>query len=66
MRCLSCNALLTDKEATRKSNVTHEYFDMCDNCLYELLDDIPESIPDDDDLWDDIDLEIEDADPTDF
>ena len=32
MRCLSCNALLSDFEATRKSVNTNEYIDMCNHC----------------------------------
>jgi hypothetical protein len=33
MRCLSCNAALTDYEATRKSVLTNEYTDLCNNCF---------------------------------
>ena len=33
MRCLSCNAELSDYEATRKSARTGEYLDLCDSCL---------------------------------
>jgi hypothetical protein len=33
MRCLSCNAVLTDFEATRKSVLTNEYTDLCNNCF---------------------------------
>ena len=33
MRCLACNDLLTDREATRKSSVTGAFIDLCDNCI---------------------------------
>lgn len=33
MRCLSCDCLLSDKEATRKGTHTGEYLDLCDDCL---------------------------------
>ncbi len=33
MRCLRCNAALTDYEATRKSVLTNEYTDLCNNCF---------------------------------
>lgn len=33
MRCYSCNDELSDYEATRKSNVTEEYIDLCDFCF---------------------------------
>jgi hypothetical protein len=33
MRCLSCNVALTDFEATRKSVLTNEYTDLCNNCF---------------------------------
>lgn len=40
MRCLSCNAALTDFEATRKSVTTAEYIDLCDHCFNTISDDI--------------------------
>lgn len=33
MRCLSCNAALSDFEATRKSALTGEYTDLCNHCF---------------------------------
>lgn len=33
MRCLSCNTALNDREATRKSSVTGQYIDLCDDCI---------------------------------
>lgn len=32
MRCRACNCVLTDFEATRKTNLTHEYVDLCNRC----------------------------------
>lgn len=33
MRCLSCDCLLSLAEDKRKSEVTGEYYQLCDNCL---------------------------------
>lgn len=30
MHCRACDCVLTDFEATRKSSVTGEYYDLCD------------------------------------
>jgi hypothetical protein len=42
MRCLACNALLTDREASRKytnhatiANPEERYIDLCDHCLVD-------------------------------
>lgn len=40
MRCLSCNKLLSDKEATRAYKSTGEYLDLCDHCLEPIKEDI--------------------------
>lgn len=40
MRCRACNVILTDFEATRKSNKTGEYIDMCNACFYQIKDDL--------------------------
>lgn len=40
MRCLSCNAALSDFEATRKTLNTNEYLDLCNNCFYTIKDDV--------------------------
>jgi hypothetical protein len=40
MRCKACNVLLTDYETTRKSLVTNEYFDLCNNCFKTIKDDL--------------------------
>lgn len=36
MRCLACDCVLTDFEATRKWTRTGEYVDMCDICFNGL------------------------------
>lgn len=38
MRCLSCNVVLSDREATRKGSVTGEFLDLCDDCLSTIPD----------------------------
>lgn len=40
MRCLSCNVILTDFEATRKSATTNDYLDLCNHCFYHISDDV--------------------------
>lgn len=40
-RCKSCDALLTDFEATRKSLSTNEYLDLCNGCFAPISDEIP-------------------------
>lgn len=67
MRCLSCNAALTDFEATRKTLKTEEYLDLCNNCFYTIKDDVltldridledEESRQDDDEYIPDYDLD---------
>ena len=37
-RCYACDASLSDNEATRKSKVTGEYLDLCNDCFYEVSD----------------------------
>ena len=41
MRCQSCNAELTDFEATRKHAVTGEYIDLCNVCFRDVKSCIP-------------------------
>lgn len=38
MRCLSCDCILQDHEATRKGTFSGEYLDLCDNCLQTIPD----------------------------
>lgn len=40
MRCLSCNAVLNDKEATRKYKESKEYLDLCDFCFDPIKTDV--------------------------
>lgn len=36
--CYCCNIDLNDEEATRRSNTTGEFLDMCDTCYGEVAD----------------------------
>jgi len=40
MRCLSCNCVLTDFEATRKGANTGNYIDLCNRCFKSIAEDI--------------------------
>lgn len=40
MRCLACNALLTDFEATRKSAMSAQFLDLCNHCYSYTSEDI--------------------------
>ena len=60
MRCLSCNAALSDYEATRKSAVTEEYTDLCNHCFATVSDDLL-TIDREDLLTDEDDLTPEDV-----
>lgn len=40
MRCKACNRELTDSEAVRKSKVTQEYYDLCNQCFSHVQDSI--------------------------
>lgn len=40
MRCLSCNAALTDYEATRRSANTNEFIDLCNHCFASISEDL--------------------------
>lgn len=41
MRCVACNRILTDREATRKSALTGEYLDLCDADYLPIAEDVP-------------------------
>lgn len=41
MRCLSCNKIMTPKEATRKYASTGTFIDLCDHCFADVEEDIP-------------------------
>jgi hypothetical protein len=38
MHCFSCDCNLTDFESTRKSKVTGQYLDLCNECFSEVSD----------------------------
>lgn len=40
MKCLSCDVILSDAEATRKSEVTNDFFDLCNNCFSYIEEDL--------------------------
>jgi hypothetical protein len=40
MRCLACDANLTDFEATRKSSITGQYIDLCNGCFSTIKDQV--------------------------
>jgi hypothetical protein len=40
MRCLSCNARLTEFEATRRGANSMDFIDLCDRCFVHIQDDI--------------------------
>ena len=40
MRCLSCNEVLTDREATRRVLSTGEFLDLCDRCYEPIKEDV--------------------------
>lgn len=41
MRCLSCNKLLSDHEATRKYATSGTFVDLCNGCFEHVESDIP-------------------------
>ena len=40
MRCVACNCVLSDYEATRKGTITGEYLDLCDDCFKPIADEV--------------------------
>lgn len=41
MRCLACNRVLNDYEATRRFSESREFVDLCNHCFYSgVADDI--------------------------
>lgn len=57
MRCLSCNKILTDYEATRKGKHSGEYIELCSHCFSNsMLVDI--QIIDKPELYEDVDILI--------
>lgn len=41
MRCLGCNCVLTDFEATRKTVNTNEFVDLCNKCFRPIAKEVP-------------------------
>lgn len=39
MRCLACNVILTDHEATRRFSESKEFVDLCNHCFYSGVSD---------------------------
>jgi hypothetical protein len=40
MRCVCCNKLLSDYEATLKHGETGQYLDTCSSCLDEIMSEV--------------------------
>ncbi len=40
MRCIACDKQLSDFEATRKSNTTGEFLDLCNTCYNSIQDEL--------------------------
>lgn len=40
MRCVACNRVLSDRDASRKSPVTKKYYDLCSHCFDTIADDV--------------------------
>jgi hypothetical protein len=72
MRCLACNALMSDFESTRKSVVTEQYIDLCNHCYYTISNDVTalertdleheEDMVVDDSFTDSLDLDVDNLD----
>lgn len=41
MRCISCNRILSDFEATRRNANTGEFLDLCNKCLPDVIAAVP-------------------------
>jgi hypothetical protein len=41
MKCLACDDILTDREATRKYASSGKFIDLCDKCFDTVKDQIP-------------------------
>ncbi len=64
MRCICCDKILSDFEATRKSINTEEYLDMCNKCYATVSDQLLSY--ERNDLYDEEDEYYEDLDDSDF
>lgn len=38
IRCFSCDCELSDFESTRKSKITQDYLDLCEDCFSTITD----------------------------
>lgn len=41
MRCLACNRILSDREATRRGMSSDVFLDLCDHCYSSIADTCP-------------------------
>jgi hypothetical protein len=61
MRCLACNKILNDFEATRKSAITGEYIDLCNHCFQPVERDVEavvrEDLRDEESFTEDVELD---------
>ena len=61
MRCLACNKILNDFEATRKSATTGQFVDLCNHCFHDVEYDIEslerEDLRETDDIEDELELD---------
>ena len=64
MKCICCDKILSDFEATRKSINTEEYLDMCNKCYATVSDQLLSY--ERNDLYDEEDEYYEDLDDSDF
>ena len=44
MKCQSCDKILSDREASRKSLRTGEFLDLCGDCYEEIKDEVPTKV----------------------
>ena len=58
MRCLACNVMLSDFEATRKYAESGKYVDICNSCLHTVPD-FPNTIERSDLMYDEIIDQVE-------
>jgi len=61
MRCLACNKILNDFEATRKSATTGQFVDLCNHCFHDVEYDIEslerEDLRESDDIEEELELD---------
>ena len=46
MKCISCDVILSDREATRKYLDKKEYIELCDHCFDTIREDLGFGPPD--------------------